>query len=107
MQKLLPILTAIILAGCSTKPATVTYPVSPKMATASAGGETTITWKASTNLTYTVYYTDAPLGKLADWKPLPQGTKLRGDGKQITVTDQPGADSARRYLLLTGDQKPY
>lgn len=107
MQKILFLLTVLSLVGCSTKPSAITYPVSPKMATAYAGGVTTITWKAATNLTYTVYYTDAPLGKLADWKPLPQATNLRGTGKQITVTDQTGVDSARRYLLLTGDQKPY
>ena len=107
MHKILIALTILTLAGCTTKPVPVTFPVSPKMATACAGGETAITWKSSTNLTYTVYYTDAPLGKLADWKPLPQGTTLRGTGQQITIKDQAGEESARRYLLLTGDQKPY
>jgi hypothetical protein len=77
------------------------------MATSCAGGETTITWKSASNLTYTIYYTDAPLGKLADWKPLPQGTSLHGTGQQITISDQAGIESSRRYLLLTGDQKPY
>ena len=107
MHKILIALTILTLAGCTTKPVPVTFPVSPKMATACAGGETTITWKSSTNLTYTVYYTDAPLGKLADWKPLPQETSLRGTGEQMTIKDQASDDSTRRYLLLTGDQKPY
>jgi hypothetical protein len=76
------------------------------MATTLSGGETTITWKAAANQTYTVYYTDAPPGKLPGWKPLPQGAGLRGEGKQITITDKTGDESPRRYLLLTGDQKP-
>jgi hypothetical protein len=107
MYKIAALLIVLILTGCSTTPAPVTFPVSPKMATSCAGGETTITWKSSSNLTYTIYYTDAPLGKLAGWKPLPQGTNLRGTGQQITISDQAGAESSRRYLLLTGDQKPY
>jgi hypothetical protein len=107
MHKIFIFLTTLILAGCATAPAPVTFPVSPKMATTCAGGETTVTWKAASNQTYTIYFTDAPSGKLADWKPLPQGTNLRGTGKQITITDKPGIDIPRRYLLLTGDQKPY
>lgn len=107
MYKTAALLFVLMLTGCSTAPAPVTFPVSPKMATSCAGGETTITWKSSSNLTYTVYYTDAPLGKLADWKPLPQSTNLRGTGQQITISDKAGAESSRRYLLLTGDQKPY
>ena len=107
MNKLLILLIAIILAGCSTAPAPVEFPVSPRMATAYANGETIMTWKANSNQTYTVYYTDAPHGKLADWKPLPQANKLSGSGKQISITDKTGADLPRRYLLLTGDQKPY
>jgi len=107
MKENIILLTMLILAGCSTAPEPVKFPVSPKMATATAGGETTITWKAASNLSYTVYYTDAPLGKLADWKPLPQGTRLHGAGTQITISDQAGAESTRRYLLLTGEQKPY
>lgn len=107
MNKLLILLTALILTGCASKPAPVEFPVSPRMATSYADGETIMTWKALSNQTYTVYYTDAPLGKLADWKPLPQANKLNGTGKQISVTDKTGADVPRRYLLLTGDQKPY
>ena len=107
MRKTFILLAALTLAGCATAPVPVTFPVSPKMATTCAGGETTVTWKALSNQTYTIYYTDAPLGKLADWKPLPQGTNLRGAGKQITITDKPGVNIPRRYLLLTGDQKPY
>jgi hypothetical protein len=107
MHKILILLTALILAGCATAPATFEFPVSPTMATTLSGGETTITWKATDGQTYTVYYTDAPLGKLPGWKPLPQGTNLRGAGKQITITDKTSTDTPRRYLLLTGDQKPY
>ncbi len=78
------------------------------MATTLSGGETTITWKAEASQTYTVYYTDAPVGKLPGWKPLPQGTNLRGTGGQMTITDKPAnADVTRRYMLLAGDQKPY
>ena len=107
MHKLLILLTALILAGCATAPAPVEFPVSPRMATSYANGETIMTWKAISDQTYTVYYTDAPRGKLADWKPLPQATNLRGSGKQISITDKTGPDVPRRYLLLTGDQKPY
>ncbi len=107
MKKRLILLSAILLAGCSTTPKPVEFPVSPRMATAYAGGEMTIAWKADNNQTYTIYYTDAPPGKLADWKPLPQANGLRGSGKQITISDKVSSESERRYMLLTGDQKPY
>ncbi|MFA7257293.1 MAG: hypothetical protein WC047_06955 [Kiritimatiellales bacterium] len=107
MHKILVLLTGILLSGCATAPSPFEFPVSPTMATTLSGGETTITWKAAAGQTYTVYYTDAPLGKLPGWKPLPQGTNLRGTGEQMTITDKPGNGSTRRYLLLTGDQKPY
>jgi hypothetical protein len=78
------------------------------MATTFSGGATTITWNAVAGQTYTVYYTDAPPGKLPGWKPLPQGTNLRGTGSQMTVMDKPvHTDVTRRYMLLAGDQKPY
>ncbi len=105
MKKTLLLLAALLLAGCASKPPEISFPVTPKMATTFAGGETTITWKAELNQLYTIYYTDAPPGKLPDWKPLPQGAGIKGTGKTITVSDKAGA--ARRYLLLTGDQKPY
>jgi hypothetical protein len=107
MQKVFILLTALLLAGCATSPAPFEFPVSPTMATTLSGGETTITWKAAVGQTYTIYYTDAPRGKLPDWKSLPQGTDLPGTGKQMTITDKTGDNSSRRYLLLTGDQKPY
>ncbi len=107
MNKAIILSTALILTGCATAPKPFEFPVSPTMATTLSGGETTITWKAAANQTYTIYYTDAPLGKLPGWKPLPQGTNLRGEGKQMTIADKTGDDSPRRYLLLTGDQKPY
>jgi hypothetical protein len=77
------------------------------MATTYAGGEMAITWKAENNQTYTIYYTDALPGTRADWKPLPQATGLCGSGKQITIRDKVGSASQRRYMLLSGDQKPY
>ncbi len=107
MNKALILLTVLILAGCATAPESVKFPVSPTMATSYAGGETIITWKTTNNETYTIYYTEAPQGKLAGWKPLPQATSLHGTGKQITISDRTGADSPRRYLLLAGNQKPY
>lgn len=108
MLKTVLLLTMLILAGCATAPAPVEFPVSPMMATAYAGGEITITWKAESNQTYTVYYTDAQHGMRPDWKPLPQADGLRGNGKQVTISDKIGSESQRRYMLLTGDQKlPY
>jgi hypothetical protein len=107
MHKAFILLIMLILAGCATVPAPVEFPVSPNMATSYAGGETIISWEADSNQTYTIYFTDAPAGKLPDWKPLPQVNGLHGTGKQITVTDQVGEDSPRRYLLLTENQKPY
>lgn len=107
MYKKLTLLAALIITGCTSTPAPVQFPVSPKMATTYTAEETTITWKAAADQTYTVYYTDAPQGKLPDWKPLPQAANLRGTGKQITIRDTTGPDIKRRYLLLTGDQKPY
>lgn len=107
MRKTLILLSALILAGCATAPVPITFPVSPLMATTYAGGEMTITWKAENNQAYTVYYTDAPYGTRPDWKPLPQATGLRGSGKQITISDKVSSASQRRYMLLSGDQKPY
>lgn len=108
MQKTVILLAALILAGCVTAPAPIQYPVSPMMATAYAGGEMTITWKAESNQTYTIYYTDAQHGTRPDWKPLPQADGLRGSGTQVTVSDRISPDSQRRYMLLSGDQKlPY
>ena len=107
MYKALILLTVLVLAGCASVPAPVEFPVSPNMATSYAGGETIISWKADTDQTYTIYFTGAPPGKSRDWKPLPQANGLRGAGKQITVTDQVDENSPRRYLLLTGNQKPF
>lgn len=108
MKNILLLLTVLLLAGCATAPKPYEFPVSPLMATTFSGGKTTITWKAKTGQTYTVYYTDAPQGKLPGWKPLPQGTNIHGTGKQTTITDKPAdGSSTRRYMLLTGDQKPY
>ncbi|MCC7300250.1 MAG: hypothetical protein IT583_04150 [Verrucomicrobia bacterium] len=108
MNKILFLLATLLLAGCATKPAPVEFPVSPKMATTFCEGETTITWKAAAGQNYTIFYTDAPAGKLPGWKPLPQGTGVRGEGKQTTITDRTAPDATpRRYLLLTGDQKPF
>lgn len=107
MRRILLIAGILLTGGCATAPAPVQFPVTPRMATTYAGGETTITWKAVSNLVYTVYYTDAPHGVKPDWKPLPQACGLRGSNEQVTVRDQAGSDSLRRYLLFTGDQKPY
>jgi len=107
MQKLLILLSLLLVTGCSTAPAPMEFPVSPMMATAYSGGAMTITWKALKDQTYTIYYTDAPQGKLPGWKPLPQANRLLGEGKQITISDTISADSKRRYMLLTGDEKPY
>ena len=107
MHKTLILLTALILAGCATAPAPIEFPVSPMMATTYVSGEMTITWKAANNQTYTIYYTDALPGTRADWKPLPQAIGLLGSGKQITISDKVSSASQRRYMLLSGDQKPY
>ena len=107
MRKTLILLTVLLVTGCSSAPVPIEFPVSPMMATTYANGETTITWKAGNNQTYTVYYTDAPSGTRADWKPLPQANGLRGSGKQITISDKVSSASQRRYMLLSGDQKPY
>jgi hypothetical protein len=107
MHKTLILLTALlILAGCAAAPVPIELPVSPMMATAYASGEMSITWKALNNQTYTIYYTDALPGTRADWKPLPQATGLLGGGKQITISDKVSSASQRRYMLLSGDQKP-
>lgn len=107
MNKALILLSALLLAGCAAAPLPMAYPVSPNMATTFADGAATITWRAEKNQTYTIYYTDSPFGMRAEWKPLPQAAGLPGTGTEITVSDQPGPNSNRRYLLLTGDQKPY
>lgn len=108
MKQIPVLLTALMLAGCVTAPAPIQYPVSPMMATAYAGGAMTITWKAESNQTYTIYYTDSLRGMRPDWKPLPQADGLRGNGTQVTVSDQISPDSQRRYMLLSGYQKlPY
>ena len=107
MNKILGLLSLLLVIGCSTKPAPMKLLVSPMMATAYSGGAMAITWKALKDQTYTIYYTDTPKGKPAEWKPLPQATRLAGEGKQITISDQIAADSPRRYMLLTGDQTPY
>jgi len=107
MRKTFILLAALLLAGCATAPAPVEFPVSPMMATTYASGEMTITWKAGNNQTYTIYYTDAPPNTRADWKPLPQANGLRGSGEQITIRDKISSASQRRYILLSGDQKPY
>jgi len=107
MNKMLSLLSLLLVTGCATKPAPIKFPVSPMMATAYSDGAMAITWKALKDQTYTIYYADTPKGKLTEWKPLPQANRLPGEGKQITISDQISADSQRRYMLLTGDQTPY
>lgn len=126
MQKALILLTALVLAGCASKPEPFKYAITPRMATAYSAGNMFISWKAETNQTYTIYYTDVPQkkhpGRSAPppqtgtgqpaameqiWKPLPQATALPGTGGQITINDKVDSENQRRYLLLTGDQPPY
>lgn len=110
MKKALLLLIPLLLIGCSTGKSgqqPVELPVSPMMSTAYAGGVMTISWESEVGETYTVYYTDAPHGVRAQWKPLPKATQLSGTGGQLTVTDKPKTGGKRRYLLMTGDQKPY
>jgi len=107
MNYLKLLLIAFVLAGCATKKQIVEYPVSPNMATAYGSGQMFILWNSQLNQTYTVYYTDAPKGKLPDWKALPQATRLPGTGKQITISDKVASEKQRRYLLMVGDEKPY
>jgi hypothetical protein len=107
MRRILIAAGILLLGGCAATPEPVRFPVTPRMATTYAGDEMTITWKAESNLVYTVYYTDAPHGGRPEWKPLPQANGLRGTGRPVTVSDPVGPDSTRRYLLFTGDQKPY
>lgn len=108
MKPLSLLLLALFLTACASRNQPgFTYPISPMMATAYSGGAMTITWKSTPEVLYTVFYTDAPRGKVPDWKPLPQANKLKGTGEQISISDTVAPDSPRRYLLLTGDQKPY
>jgi hypothetical protein len=97
----------LLLAGCATgRLETVKPPVSPVMSTSYAGGTMNITWDSEPGERYTIYYTDALRGTRPDWKPLPQATDLKGTGKTVQVTDEADRGTKRRYLLLTGDQKP-
>jgi len=108
MKKLI-ILPFLLLAGCVSNPppAAPSDLVSPTFTTAYANGKTLISWKADAGKTYTVYYTDASPGERPNWKPLPQGTGLRGTGQEITLLDEPPSGSARRYLLMTEDLQLY
>lgn len=101
------VLLLLILAGCSTAPAPVTFPVSPVLTTASAGGEMIISWKSKPDEIYNIYFSDTEPGKKSEWKLLPQGSNLKGDGTQITIRDTVQKDPARRYLLFSGNQKPF
>jgi hypothetical protein len=111
MKKIiLLLLLPLLFIGCQTesirkKP--VDLPVSPKMSSAYVGGVMTISWKSEPGRVYTIYYTDAPRGARPDWKPLPHAKKLPGNGRTLTVTDESAPNIQRRYLLMTGDQRPY
>lgn len=123
MKPLLSLLVLLVLAGCASKTETLQYAITPKMMTSYSAGKMFICWKAETNQTYTIYYTDVPQkthpGPSAPagtekpaagesiWKPLPQASALPGTGTQITIEDAVDSKIPRRYLLLTGDQKPY
>lgn len=105
MRTLLILIAALLLlAGCATAPAPVEFPASPMLATSYAEGKMTMTWKAESNQTYTVYYTDAGRNMPPDWKPLPQAERLQGTGRQISIVDKVSPDSQRRYMLLSGGQ---
>ncbi|MFA5688343.1 MAG: hypothetical protein WC959_04245 [Kiritimatiellales bacterium] len=109
MKKLsaLPLLI-LFAAGCASKPPVVNIDtVSPRFSTAYAGGQMSISWNSAPNQIYTIFYTDAPRNQRPDWKPLPQADRIQGTGKQIEVVDKPATGDVRRYLLMTGDQKPY
>lgn len=101
------VVLAVLFSGCaSTTAGVMDYPVSPRMATTLAGGVATISWNSELAELYTVFYTDAPRGQPPQWRPLSQAQRIRGTGRQIIVEDQPPAGATRRYLLLTGDQRP-
>ena len=107
MQKLLILPLIFLLAACASQPPVVNVnTVSPRFSTAYAGGNMYISWESKPDTLYTVFYTDAPSRQKAVWYSLPQATRLRGNGQQISISDQPVTGEARRYILMTGDQHP-
>lgn len=100
------ILLGGVLAGCATVSPQVDYPVSPRMATTWVAGQATISWNSISGEVYTIFYTDVPRGQRPNWRPLPQAERVRGNGRQMVVEDNPPAGIERRYLLLSGDQQP-
>ncbi|MGE4490492.1 MAG: hypothetical protein AB7E95_13205 [Kiritimatiellales bacterium] len=102
----LSILVLLTAVGCSTPQKVNMDTVSPPFATAYAGGKMTISWESEVGQIYTVYYTDAPRGTRPNWQPLPTANRLTGNGQTVTLTDTPPAGATRRYLLMTGDQRP-
>ena len=65
---------------------------------ASAGEETTLSWKSEQGKVYTILYTDKSEGK-AVWQPLPGYEKMPGTGRTETIKLKTDPAVPRRYNL--------
>lgn len=105
-MRMIFLISTLLICGCASTPKTITLPDPPSISTSYAGGKTILNWKADAGESYTIFYSDSPHGTRPVWAPLPSATQLQGNGQQITIEDQVNKDSARRYLLMTGDRHP-
>ena len=65
---------------------------------ATAGDETTLSWKSELGKVYTILYTDKAEGN-AIWQPLPGYQKMKGTGRTETIKFQTDPAAPRRYNL--------
>lgn len=89
--------------GAALLTACISTPVQPAarsdLMVARAGDEVQLVWTSQSNVLYTITASDT-LGAGARWQPLPHGTRLRGTGRQMTLTDLVPAGRPRYYDLV-------
>lgn len=92
------LLICALVTGCTSTTIEEEYPPPRLLIAENSDGEVTIGWKSDPGYVYTVYYQSQVDGT---WKPLPNATRIRGTGENITVQDRVKPSSPPRpYRIL-------
>ncbi len=89
---------ASVLCGCVSEKVNQPTEGSTTLMVSRSGDEAVLQWKSHPDYLYTVVYAPSLKSKTV-WQPLPQATRIRGNGRMLTVQDRM-ADGQSRYYRL-------
>ena len=105
LRFILPILAgAFLLTGCVSEKVSREGEGSTTLMVSRSGEQAVLQWKSHPEYLYTVVYAPRLDAKTA-WQPLPQATRVRGNGRMLTVEDRM-IDGQSRYYRLNIEPAP-